>query len=114
MLQIVKHSLFADLAIWLYRGIKKISRKKPKSNPSYAIKIPEIELYTQTLENVRYIRSSINVLSASANYAKGDSAGETRRKRKGIRDQIEWLKEKLKEEESMVIYYKQFYPNLNN
>lgn len=108
MLQILKHSLFGDLAYGLYIVIKRITHKKRKLNPLYISTELYTELYTQCLNNVRYIQSSISVLSASANYTRGDNAGETRRKREGIRKQIDWYTEKLKEEKSMVKYYYQF------
>ena len=63
------------------------------------------ELYTQSLANVRYLRATINTMGSMANYAKGESAGETRKKRLMIRENIEWYTRNLEEEEAMVTHY---------
>jgi len=58
-----------------------------------------------TINNARYIRSSINVLNGAVNHAKGSNAAETKRKREFLRTRLNWLKGKQSEEESMIIYY---------
>mgnify|MGYP006928319633 CR=1 FL=1 len=64
-----------------------------------------IALRTICINNVYYIESYINVLSANVNHAKGTNAAATNRKRKSMRDRIIWLKSKLSEEKAMVEYY---------
>lgn len=63
------------------------------------------EYLTQCLNNVRYIKATINTLRSRANFAKGDTAGETRKIRANIRKKIEWYEGKLEEEQGMVEYY---------
>jgi hypothetical protein len=63
------------------------------------------ELRTICINNVMYIESYINVLSANVNHAKGTNAASTNRKRKSIRERIQWLKSKLPEEIGMIEYY---------
>ena len=63
------------------------------------------ELLTQSLINVRYIRSSINTLRMNVNYLKGESPGETRRKRESAKQKLKWFEGKLAEEAGMVEYY---------
>lgn len=63
------------------------------------------ELYTQSLNNVRYLRASINTYNSVVNHVKGDSPAETRTKRQNVQYRIEWLKRKLTEELGMVEYY---------
>lgn len=58
-----------------------------------------------TINNARYIRSSINVLNGVVNHATGSNATETKRKKEFLRTRLEWLKVKQIEEESMVLYY---------
>lgn len=58
-----------------------------------------------TINNARYIRSSINVLNGVVNHAKGSNATETKRKREFLVTRLEWLKVKQEEEESMILYY---------
>jgi hypothetical protein len=64
-----------------------------------------VELRTICINNVSYIESYINTLSANINHAKGSNAAATNRKRKSMRERIDWLKSKLTEEKSMVEYY---------
>ena len=63
------------------------------------------ELLTQSIVNVRYIKASLNTLRSNANTIKGDTAGETRRKRESVRKRIEWLEGKLTEEAGMVEHF---------
>lgn len=63
------------------------------------------EYLTQSLNNVRYIKATINTLNSRANFAKGDTAGETRKIRANIRERLKWYESKLKEEQAMVEYY---------
>ena len=64
-----------------------------------------VELRTICINNVSYIESYINVLSANINHAKGTNAAATNRKRKSMRDRITWLTSKLAEEKAMIEYY---------
>lgn len=59
----------------------------------------------QCKANVRQLTSSINVYGSMVNVAKGNSAAETRRKRKEAKEHLEWMQRKLKEEQGMVEYY---------
>jgi len=63
------------------------------------------ELYTQSLNNVRHLRASINTYNSVVNYIKGDSPAETRTKRQNVQYRIDWFKKKLTEELGMVEYY---------
>jgi len=58
-----------------------------------------------TINNVRYINSSINTISGVINHAKGANAADTNRKRKFLRNRLAWLTVKQSEEEGMTIYY---------
>ena len=64
-----------------------------------------IDLRRITIGNVMYINSYINTLTSNLNSAKGNSAAETKRKRIWIRSKIEWLSNKLTEENVMFTYY---------
>lgn len=64
-----------------------------------------IDLRLITINNVRYLRSYINTLRSVSNTMKGETAGETRKKRAAARSQIKWLETKLKEEQAMEIYW---------
>lgn len=66
-----------------------------------------IDLRRITIGNVRYLRSYLNTLNSVSNCIKGGSAAETRKKRQGAKAQIKWVAGKLKEEESMEIYFNQ-------
>jgi len=57
------------------------------------------------VNNVRYIRASINTYNGIVNFVKGESPAETRAKRQNLQSHIEWLKKKLVEEEGLVEYY---------
>lgn len=63
------------------------------------------ELHTQSIKNVNYLRASINTMNGVVNYVKGESISETRLKKARMQNQINWMKEKLVEEEAMVKYY---------
>jgi hypothetical protein len=63
------------------------------------------ELLTQSIINVRHIRSSINTLRMNVNNLKGESPGETRRKRESAKQKLKWFEGKLAEETGMVEYY---------
>jgi len=63
------------------------------------------EYLTQSLKNVRYIKATLNTLRSRANFAKGDTAGETRKIRANIREKLKWYEGKLEEEQGMVEYY---------
>ena len=63
------------------------------------------ELLTQSIINIRYIRSSINTLRMNVNNLKGESPGETRRKRESAKQKLKWFEGKLTEETGMVEYY---------
>jgi hypothetical protein len=85
-------------------GKKKVPTPKPAPidrRPLYK------ELYTQSLNNVRYIRSSLNTYNGVVNYVKGDSPAETRAKKQKMQSQIDWLKTRLAEEEFMSQHYLQ-------
>ena len=64
-----------------------------------------IDLRRITIGNVMYINSYINTLTSNLNSAKGNSAAETKRKRIWIRSKIDWLSNKLTEENAMFTYY---------
>lgn len=64
------------------------------------------ELYTQSLNNVRFIRASLNTYGGIVNSVKGESPAKTRAKKQRIQQHIDWLKVKLVEEEGMVEYYR--------
>jgi hypothetical protein len=64
-----------------------------------------IDLRRITIGNVMYINSYINTLNSNLNSAKGNSAAETKRKRIWIRSKMEWLANKLTEENAMFTYY---------
>jgi hypothetical protein len=63
------------------------------------------ELLTQSIINVRHIRSSINTLRTNVNNLKGEGPRETRRKRESAKQQLKWFEGKLLEETGMVEYY---------
>jgi len=63
------------------------------------------ELLTQSIINVRHIRSSINTLRMNVNNLKGETPGETRRKRESAKQKLKWFEGKLAEEAGMVEYY---------
>jgi hypothetical protein len=69
------------------------------------IKSENLANYTQSINNSRYIRSSINVLTSNVHSVKGRDGAETKRKKEFLRGRIKWLSSKLIEEESMVEYY---------
>lgn len=64
-----------------------------------------IDLRLITIKNVSYIKSYLNVLNSNIKTSKGNNAAETKRKREWIRNKINWLENKLVEEEGMVTYY---------
>lgn len=63
------------------------------------------ELFTQSLNNVRYIKASMNTISGMMNSIKGRSVGDTKRRKEAMRAQLKWYENKLKEERAMVHYY---------
>lgn len=63
------------------------------------------ELYTQSLNNVRYIKASMNTISGMMNSIKGRSVGDTNKRKDAMRSQIKWYEVKLQEERGMVRYY---------
>lgn len=105
MLDTLKNSLFADIGSFAIGKVKSATRPKKKI-PAYMLEeISDSELLQQTRENVRYITSQLSILRPMTQ-VRGNSAAETRKKRKNIREQIEWYESKLKEEKGMVQYYK--------
>ena len=63
------------------------------------------ELRLIAINNVRYIKSAINVFNSVVNTIKGQSAAETKRRRATARIQLEWYKSKLPEEEVALIHW---------
>lgn len=63
------------------------------------------ELQLITINNVRYIKSYMNILHSVVNYAKGNSVLETKRKREWAKNKIQWLQSKLLEEEGMILHW---------
>lgn len=63
------------------------------------------EELTQCRNNVRYIKACINVYRSNSKTIKGESAGDTRKKREAAKRTLEWYRKKLKEEESLVNYF---------
>jgi len=59
----------------------------------------------QCRANVRQLTSSINVQGSMIHSVQGNSAAETRKKRKAAKEHLEWMQRKLKEEQGMVEYY---------
>lgn len=57
-----------------------------------------LELRLITINNIRFIESSMPTLVGMLNYSKGSGPGETRQIRKSIKSKIEWFKQKLPEE----------------
>ncbi len=107
MLETLKNSLFADIGSFAISKVKSATRPK-KEIPAYMLEeISDVELLEQSRENVKFIETRLRSLRPLANTAKGSSAGETRKKRRNIRENIEWYEGKLKEEKGMVQYYKQ-------
>ena len=105
MLDTLKNSLFADIGSFAIGKVKSATQPK-KEIPAYMLEeISDSELLQQTRENVRYITSQLSILRPMTQ-VRGNSAGETRKKRKNIREQISWYEDKLKEEKGMVQYYK--------
>tara|TARA_B100000287_G_scaffold294992_1_gene278315 strand:+ start:3239 stop:3568 length:330 start_codon:yes stop_codon:yes gene_type:complete len=106
MLETLKNSLFADLGSFAIGKVKSITKPK-KVLPAYMTEeISDEEMLQQSKENVRYINSQLSILRPMTQ-VRGNSAGETRKKRKNIREQIEWYEDKLKEEKGMVKHYTQ-------
>jgi hypothetical protein len=84
----------------------RIDQRRARAAKAKANLIKELKaLRLITINNARYIRSSINVLNGAVNHAKGSNAAETKRKREFLRIRLEWLKVKQSEEESMIIHY---------
>lgn len=107
MLETLKNSLFADLGSFAIGKVKSITKPK-KVLPAYMTEeISDEELLQQSKENINYIESKLRTLRPLANTVKGSSAGETRKKRRNIKESIEWYEGKLKEEKGMVKYHKQ-------
>ena len=63
------------------------------------------ELFTQSINNVRYIKASMNTISGMMNSIKGRNAGDTKRRKEAMRSQLKWYERKLQEERAMVHYY---------
>ena len=107
MLETLKNSLFADLGSFAIGKVKSITKPK-KVIPAYMTEeISDEEMLQQSKENVNYIESKLRTLRPLANTVRGSSAGETRKKRRNIKENIEWYEDKLKEEKGMVQHYKQ-------
>ncbi len=100
MLETLKNSLFADLLYFIIYRVKSLTRPKVIID-----EIPNIELLQQTKENIKFIEARLRELNPFVNTIKGSSAKETRRKRRNIRERIEWYEGKLKEEKEMTQYY---------
>jgi len=84
----------------------RIDQRRARTTKAKANWIKELKsLRLITINNARYIRSSINVLNGVVNHAKGSNAAETKRRREFLLNRLEWLKVKQSEEESMIIHY---------
>jgi hypothetical protein len=62
-------------------------------------------LYTISIQNTTYLRSSINVHRSSLVNIKERNGAETKKKKEFMKRQIEWLERKLEEETAMVSHY---------
>jgi hypothetical protein len=107
MLETLKNSLFADLGSFAISKVKSATQPKRKIPAYMTEEISDVDLLKQTRENVKFIESKIRSLRPLATTAKGSSAGETRKKRRNIKESIEWYEGKLKEEKGMIKYYEQ-------
>ena len=65
-----------------------------------------------SINNIRYIRSSINVLTSTLHSIKGNNGAETRKRREFTRKRIDWLTNKLPEEEGNSIHFSSLLSNL--
>jgi hypothetical protein len=70
------------------------------------------ELRLITINNIRYIRSAINVFNSVVNTVKGQSAAETKKRRIAAQAQLKWYKLKLPEEEAMLNHWQKMLKNL--
>jgi len=98
-------------------GIFNIKRRnKPKL---HKIQVNSVEVLndireelTITNNNIRYIRAMINTLKSNINCIKGESARETRERKDGIRNRIEWYTIKLEEEKVNLVKLENEYNKL--
>ena len=64
------------------------------------------ELYTQCLDNIRYLKSHINVLNGNIEHLKAVSSRTGRVKIARLTETRNWMLRKLEEEEGDLIYFK--------
>jgi hypothetical protein len=64
------------------------------------------ELYTQCLDNIRYLKSHINVLNGNIEHLKAVSSRTGRVKIARLTETRNWMLRKLEEEEGNLIYFK--------
>ena len=70
------------------------------------------ELRLITINNIRYIRSAINVFNSVVNTVKGQTVAETKKRRIAAQAQLKWYKSKLPEEEAMLNHWQKMLKNL--
>jgi len=107
MLNTLKNSLFADLGSFAINRVKSIAKPKTRLPEHMLEEISDEELLQQSKENIKFIETKLRSLRPLANTVRGTSAGETRKKRRSIRESIEWYEGKLKEEKGMITYHKE-------
>lgn len=80
---------------------------KTKKTQVKAIPQPDWrELYTQCLDNIRYLKSHINVLNGNIEHLKAVSSRTGRVKIARLTETRNWMLRKLEEEEGDLIYFK--------
>ena len=107
MLNTLKNSLFADLGSFAINRVKSIAKPRTKLPDHMLEEISDEELLQQSKENIKFIETKLRSLRPLANTVRGSSAGETRKKRRTIRENIEWYEGKLEEEKGMIQYHKE-------
>ena len=65
----------------------------------------EKSLYTQSVQNVTYIKSTIQTLMSGINSIKTRGSEKNKARKLFMQSQLEWFKTKLEEEKGMVEYY---------
>jgi len=63
------------------------------------------ELYTQSLQNVTFIKSTIQTLMSGINSIKTRGSEKNKIRKEFMQEQLAWFKTKLEEEQGMVEYY---------
>jgi len=79
---------------------------------SFDYKLDIQELRRISINNVRYISASINVLASTLHSITGGNGAETKRRKNFTRNRIAWLTSKLPEEQGNVEYYSSLLINL--